>query len=227
MNFDTIQRDRQAAPQLYEALRDRIVSLRLAPGTVLSRNKLAATFDVSQTPVREALLRLTEEHLVDVFPQSSTRVSLISVEFAHEAHFLRRSIELELVRELAIKPDVQLVKDLTFQVERQKVLRDAKDYTSFAESDQLFHRIMYTWTGKEALWKLVRSRSGDLDRVRRLHLPIMDKPDRIIEDHQRIVQAVAEGNPEGAQKALREHLSETPEYIANIQKDYPSYFKNE
>ena len=225
MNFEAINRARQTVPQLYEVLRERIVSLDFAPGMVLSRSKLAEAFEVSQTPIREALHRLAEERLVDVFPQSSTRVSLISVAFAEETHFLRRSIELELVRELALNHDEGLVKKMSILLEQQKSLRDAKDYSGFAKSDQDFHHSMYVWTSKEELWALVRSRSGDLDRVRRLHLPVLGKPDRIIDDHIKLLQAIIDGNPEKAQQVLREHLSGTPKYIARIQADYPAYFK--
>jgi DNA-binding GntR family transcriptional regulator len=224
MNIEAINRDRQAVPQLYEALRERIVSLEFMPGMVISRSKLADAFEVSQTPIREALHRLAEERLVDVLPQSSTRVSLISVAFAQETHFLRRSIELELVRELALNPDDILIQKLLAQLERQKALRDIKDYAAFAEADHAFHRNMYVWANKDALWNVVRSRSGDLDRVRRLHLPVLGKPDLIIDDHTRIVQAIIDRQPEKAQQALRAHMSGTPEHIASIQAAHPSYF---
>ena len=72
-----LDRTRQAAPQVFEQLRERIVSLALPPGTVLARAELAQAFGVSQTPVRDALMRLGEEGLVDVFPQHATLVSRI------------------------------------------------------------------------------------------------------------------------------------------------------
>lgn len=84
--------------QVFDRLRDAIVSLELAPGTVLARHVLAEQFGISQTPIRDALMRLGEEGLVDIFPQHATVVSRIDVPAAREAHFLRRSIELEIVR---------------------------------------------------------------------------------------------------------------------------------
>jgi DNA-binding GntR family transcriptional regulator len=77
-----LDRSRYAAPQLYELLRQKIVSLEMLPGAPLSRVQLSAQYQVSQTPVREALLKLAEERLVDVFPQSATKVSLIDISFA-------------------------------------------------------------------------------------------------------------------------------------------------
>jgi len=216
-----LDRGRQAAPQLYELLRLKIIDLELAPGVALSRSELAAEFRVSQTPVREALLRLAEERLVDVFPQSSTRVSLIDIDIARESHFLRRAVELELVRELALSNEVSVIADLKRLLQRQEALRDANDDTEFSRVDMEFHRAMYVALGREALWYLVRSRSGHLDRLRRLHLPAQGKRERIVQDHQRIVRAIEEADADAAQQALRDHLSGTLEYVGQIQKDHP------
>jgi DNA-binding transcriptional regulator YhcF (GntR family) len=87
--------------QLYELLRDRIISLELLPGLQLSRNDLAATYGVSQTPVRDALQMLEKEGLVTVYPQSRTEVTRIDVRLARETQFLRMSLELEVVRALS------------------------------------------------------------------------------------------------------------------------------
>src|SRR5687767_7668084 len=93
-----LDRSRQAAPQVFDHLREQILSLELAPGTVLSRAELADAFGLSQTPIRDALIRLAEEGLVDIFPQHATAVSRIDVGSARQAHFLRRAIETEVVR---------------------------------------------------------------------------------------------------------------------------------
>jgi DNA-binding GntR family transcriptional regulator len=203
----TLDRGRQAAPQLYELLRRKIIDLELAPGAALSRVELAAEFNVSQTPVREALLRLAEERLVEVFPQSSTRV--------------------ELVRELALEHAPSLTDDLDALLHEQEALRDAGDLAGFTQADMAFHRALYLALDKETLWYLVRSRSGHLDRLRRLHLPVGDKPDRILADHRRIVDGIRRHEPSAAQQALREHLSGTLEYVERIQADHPELLKPE
>jgi DNA-binding GntR family transcriptional regulator len=220
-----LDRARHAVPQLYELLRTRIVSLELEPGASLSRPQLSAEFSISQTPVREALLKLAEERLVDVFPQSATRVSLVDVAHAQETHFLRRAVELELVRDLAIKRPAALLDHLDGLLARQAALRDAGDYGGFTEADQAFHHCMYEAEGKDDLWALVRSRSGHIDRLRRLHLPAAGKLNRIIADHTRIVAAMKAGDVAAAQDALRVHLSGTLEYVDTIRQAHPGYFK--
>jgi DNA-binding GntR family transcriptional regulator len=219
-----LDRYRQAAPQLYELLRHQIIALELLPGAPLSRIDISAQFGVSQTPVREALLKLAEERLIDVFPQAATRVSLIDAGIAEETHFLRRAIELEIVRELALHNTPELLATLKALLEQQIALRDQQDIGRFAETDQAFHRCMYEAVGKEALWKLVRSRSGHIDRLRRLHLPAVGKITRIVNDHSRILEAIEQGDPIAAQQYLRTHLSGTLEYAGQIRAEHPQYF---
>src|ERR1700738_5442227 len=106
---DRLDRDRQAAPQVSERLRKLITSLTRPPASPLSRNALAGQFGVSSTPIRDALMRLEEEGLVEVFPQYATVVSRVDVGFAQQAHFLRQALELEIVKALALKHAEPLV----------------------------------------------------------------------------------------------------------------------
>ena len=189
-----LDRSRHAAPQVFERLREMILSLELAPGSLLSRAELAARFGISQTPVRDALLRLGEEGLVDIFPQHATVVSRISVASAVQAHFLRRSIELEVVRTLAGKADALLIERLRATVDRQRALVAMRDYPQFAALDQAFHRQLYQAADVAPLWDMVRRLSGHLDRLRRLHLPVDGKAVAIVRDHAAIVDALAAGD---------------------------------
>ena len=107
-----LDRSRHAAPQVFEHLREQIMSLELAPGAPLSRVTLAEAYGLSQTPIRDALMKLAEEALVEIYPQHTTVVSRIDIAAARQAHFLRRSIELEIVHVLAQQPDPLLVQRL-------------------------------------------------------------------------------------------------------------------
>src|SRR5438094_6092962 len=150
-----LDRDRQAAPQVFERLRGMIISLELPPGSPLSRAALAEQFGISSTPIRDALMRLDEEGLVDVFPQYATVVSRVDVRLAEQAHFLRQAVELEIVRGLAIQHEETLVAELHATIARQQ--QDAKpgDFEKFIVADNEFHSQIYTSPDKNDIWELV------------------------------------------------------------------------
>jgi DNA-binding GntR family transcriptional regulator len=223
--MERLERGRQAAPQVFERLREAILSLELTPGTTLSRTALAAQFGVSSTPIRDALMRLEEEGLVDVFPQHATVVSPIDLTLAHQAHFLRRSLELEIVRSLALNPDPRLIARLSGILAQQQALMEANDLQAFEAADQDFHRHLYEAAQMHDLWVLVRSRSGHIDRLRRLNLPTPGKIQGIMQHHKLIVQAIADGKPDEAQHHLRDHLSGTLSHVGEISARYPGYVR--
>src|SRR5262245_26051878 len=172
--WENRDRSQPAAPQVFELLRDMILSLKLTPGTALSRAELQKRFGLSSTPIRDALMRLDTMGLVEVFPQSKTLVSLINVPLARQAQFLRRSIEQEAVRVLAQAPDDTLIARLRAVIDEQRIKAKDEDFEGFNDLDLAFHRLLYDAAGVPDLWTLVRSRSGHIDRIRRLHLPIGD-----------------------------------------------------
>ncbi|MBB5447658.1 DNA-binding GntR family transcriptional regulator [Paraburkholderia sp. WSM4179] len=204
-----------------------ILSLELTPGTVLSRTELANRYGLSQTPVRDALMKLGEEGLVDIYPQHATVVSQINVTSALQAHFLRRSIELEVVRTLAEQRDAVLIAELRVTIARQTEWLDLKNYEQFSLLDQAFHRQMYEAAGVPQLWDLVRRLSGHIDRLRRLNLPVEGKTIAVVRDHTEIVDAIDKGDVEAAQAALRKHLSGTLSQIDQIRTSHPNFLADE
>ena len=88
-----VDRRRPIVPQIYDALRDAIVGVALRPGQVISETEMAASFGVSRTPIREALIRLADEGLIDIYPQAGTFVSRIDLAAVREAQFVRQTLE--------------------------------------------------------------------------------------------------------------------------------------
>ncbi len=222
MNF-TLDPTRHAAPQVVESLRAAIVSLELAPGLALDRAELAQQFGVSQTPVRDALMRLSEEGLVVIRAQYTTQVSRIDVPAAREAHYLRRSVEIEIARQLAQAPDEAVIAGLRTQLSLQAEFAERKDFTGFISADKEFHRQMYAAAGLPRLWAVVVKMSGHVDRLRLLHSPFTGKTASIMDGHQAILAAIEAGDVDAAQQAVREHLSGTLASVEEIQQRYPEY----
>lgn len=218
-----LDRSRQASPQVFDHLRERIIHLDLVPGTVCVRAELAEAYGVSQTPIRDALLRLAGEGLVDIFPQHATRVSRIDIAAAQRDHFLRLAIESELAFRLATQRPDGLVERLRAQIAVMAALAGEDSRTGFIEADRSFHRQMYDAAGLSELYALVRQRSGHIDRLRMLHLPKPGKARQILRDHARIVDALAQSDGLQAQAAVRAHLSGTLAEVQQIAASHPDW----
>lgn len=218
-----LDRSRNATVQVFEHLRELIVTLALEPGAVLPRNELTRYFNLSATPIRDALTRLGEEGLVDIFPQHITRVRSVDLASARQAHFLRLSVELEMVRMLAERPDPVLSQTLLQLVEQQRACLATGDLKNFTRIDLTFHQQLYEAAQLEQLWTVMRSSSGNLDRLRRLHLPLNGKAQSILDEHAAIARAIGAGDPESAQQYVRQHLSGTLSEIEELRLKYPSF----
>jgi DNA-binding GntR family transcriptional regulator len=198
MNF-TLDPTRHAAPQVVEALRAAIISLELAP-EALDRAVLAQRFGVSQTPVRDALIRLSEEGLIRA--QYTTQVSRIDVPAAREAHFLRRSIEIEIARLLATAPDPAVIGELRMQLARQvelppRTIPPSSRPTRSSTAHVRRGRPAAAVVGGDAH---VRPRGPPA----LLHVPTAGKTESILTGHQAILEAIESGDVDAAQQAVRE-----------------------
>ncbi len=218
-------RGRGGAAHVFMTLRQEIIALALAPGAVLSRVELQDRFGLSSTPVRDALMRLQEEGLVDVFPQHATVVSPIDLERAQQGQFLRRSIELEIVRTLALHPDAAVIERLNSLIRQQTAFSRLGEHGAFTAADQAFPKTMYESAKVPELGDVVARHSGHIDRLRRLHLPVPGKMRDVMRDHQAIVDAITAGKPDEAQAALRDHLSRSLGFVETLRQSHPDYFR--
>ena len=94
----------------------------------------------------------------------------------------------------------------------------------FDALDRDFHRVLYARSGNLGLWRMMRTRSTHLDRLRRLNLPMPGKMQAVLEDHRAIVRAVEAANRSGeAEQAMRRHLSGTLAMVDAISDRYPEF----
>ncbi|MDF2689370.1 MAG: GntR family transcriptional regulator, partial [Microvirga sp.] len=124
--------------QTLETLRRRIISLQLPPGEPLSENELAQELGVSRTPVRESLILLREEGLVQVFPQIGSFVSLVDLGRVAEAQFVREAIECASLNDLAV--DAAGIAGLRDILASQRDAEAKGDVEEFFRLDEDFHR---------------------------------------------------------------------------------------
>ena len=214
-----------AAQRVYDDLRERIVGLALPPGATLSRVELAREYDVSLTPIREAMQRLEQDGLIKIYPQSKTVVTKIDVAQLYEVHFLRVAVEVEVARRLAETPDAPQVKKARAILTMQDTLvGNLEEIALFNELDEAFHQTLFAGVGQLNLHDMLRAKTGHLTRVRRLDLPKEGKVRRIMKGHWAVLKAIEAGDPLAAQEAMRDHLAGTVKRIEELRSEHPDYF---
>ncbi len=219
-----LDRKRPLAAQVYEVLRKRIITLEFKPGATISKAVLADSMGISQTPVREAILRLEEEGLVDVFPQSRTMVTLLDLRQARELQIMRSAIESQLAKAIAAKADFQLIETLADTISAQSAALKSEDFEAFAKADAAFHEAQYRFCDVAGLWDVVTRRRGHMDRFRRLHLPVHDKERQVLSEHRKIFKAIKSKKPDAAEEVTKYHLSRTFAVSDQIVSAFPEYF---
>ncbi|WP_233192997.1 GntR family transcriptional regulator [Acidimangrovimonas sediminis] len=209
---------------IHRALRAQIVDMQLRPGASLNRQQIADHYRVSQSPVRDAFLRLESEGLIDIFPQSRTLVAPIDIDQARETQFLRLGLELEVCRSLARRGDAGALAEARNISALQKVALEQNDLSRFSRLDWEFHHALYAAAGYPQLWDMISARSGHIDRLRQLNLPDPGKPAAVLDYHERILERIAAGDDAGCERAVREHLSGTLGAVEDIRDRHPEFF---
>jgi GntR family transcriptional regulator, rspAB operon transcriptional repressor len=216
-----------AASRISEALRDRIVTLDLPPGALLSEKELADSFGVSRTPVREALLRLAEDRLVDIYPQSGTFVARISASAARDAMAIRGALERFAVREAARRASADDVGALDRILRDQRAAAADNEIAAFHDADEALHATISVISGHPNVWRVIKREKTHVDRVRLLSLQFQGRFQIVLEEHARIVEAIRAGDADAADAAMEAHLSQVLPSLDAIRETYPTYFETE
>lgn len=209
-------------PQVYRILREQIIQAELLPGERLSESDVAKTLSVSRQPVREAFIKLSEEGLVQVLPQRGTFVTRISVASVMDVRFVREAIEADVVRVVAEAAAPDTIEELRRQIAEQRKLPH-NDRAAFLRLDELFHRTLATAAGKAYAWSVIESVKAQMDRVRFLSVDDM-QIGRLIDQHHRIVEAIAAGDKAAAEEATRLHLREILNSLPEIARSRSELF---
>lgn len=210
-------------PQIYLILRERIIRNDIAPGARVNEPQIALEFSVSRQPVREALIRLSVEGLVEVRPQRGTFVRKIAMSQVLDARFVREAIEADIVKEVAASPTTGLVEELRNQVFDQQRAA-AQDPLRFMELDEHFHRTLAEAAGKTYARDLIEGVKLQMDRVR--HLTLHQFPmDELVDQHKSIVNAIEAGDVSAAESAMRTHLREILKTLPAVAASKPEFFE--
>ncbi|HVE04012.1 MAG TPA: GntR family transcriptional regulator [Rhizomicrobium sp.] len=201
------ERDISKTDRVYEVLRRRIRELALAPGAPLRKEEIALELGVSRAPVSDAISRLAEEGLIDVFPQHGSFVALIRSSDVRESLFVRTALEVEAMRRLAPVANPQTLAVLDANIAAQVDALAKGNLEHFYDLDEALHAAMFGAIETPRALRLLEAARAPLDRVRRLALPDQGRPEQTLAEHRALVEAIRSGDGEYAAAAMRAHLT--------------------
>jgi DNA-binding GntR family transcriptional regulator len=212
------------ATTIHAELRDELVSMARHPGEPILEKEIAAAYGVSRTPVREAVLRLADEGLIDIFPQSGTFVSRIPLAALPEAMVIRRTLEETSARLAAERATPAHLAEIDSVLKRQREVSARGDQDAFHLADEAFHAAIAEAAGLPRLWTLVQQVKVQVDRVRRLTLPQKGRMPLLIREHAAVAAAIRERDPEEAALRMGVHLDRLLRELEDLRDLNPDFF---
>jgi DNA-binding GntR family transcriptional regulator len=204
--------------QTYAIIRSSIRTGAITANGFYSEVQLAEALKISRTPVREALIELEREGLIEIIPQRGFRLRSISEAEHREAFELRSLIEGNVVRELAKVATDEDVATLRRILDEQAKVVD--DPAAFLDANEDFHLTMPALLGLERTRRILLTLRGITWLA--AHDAISHPPQRadvVLAEHRAIVDRIAAHDPAGAAKALRTHITLRRRAVSSRQRE--------
>lgn len=196
-----------------ETLREAIVNGILDPGERLMEIQLAEELGVSRTPVREAIRKLELEGFVVMIPRRGTYVADLSIKDINEVFEIRTALDV-LAAGLAVE---RITEDELEQLERLLVeisdLIEQNDAEKIVEADGQFHDILYRASRNDRLVGIINNLREQFTRFRSISIAYPGRIQKTVEEHRRLVEAIASRDTDLAQQIAREHMENSEQTL--------------
>ncbi|MBR3004057.1 MAG: GntR family transcriptional regulator [Lachnospiraceae bacterium] len=212
MNFDEYIPLRDL---VFKTLREAIITGDLKPGERLMEIKLANELGVSRTPVREAIRKLELEGLVIMTARKGAEVAPINEKDLREVLEIRKALE-SLACQLACRnADDESIEKL--RLANKEVINAVKDNNVelITQTDVEFHEVIYKITRNQRLIQMLHQLKEHIFRYRLEYIKEMKNRNSIVDEHNRIIEAIVDGSVRNAKREIERHIEVQEKYILN------------
>lgn len=213
---------------VFNTLKQEILKLELKPGQPISEQELCVRFDVSRTPVREALRRLQEQGFVHTIPYSGTCVTLLNLKNIREMIYMRVAVELMVIRDFMKIATPLLYEEVRHQIRCQELLIQESGFEPevFYQMDAQMHAIWFQATEKASLWEFIQAQQLHYTRFRMLDFVTETDFTRIVKEHTNLLAKMENQDEAGLEAALKQHLYISMTRMKHaIESEYKDYFE--
>ena len=217
----TDSRKASQVDRAYGNLKADILANRLPPGFQAPEPEFATRLGMSRTPVREALLRLQSDGLVELVPRRGARVLPISLDDMREIYEILTVLEPEAAAGLATREDKQATFEALEPAVRamEQALAEG-DLDAWGEADAQFHRKLLDCHNNQRMSDIINALIEQSQRVRLITLRLREPPHRSTEEHREILDHIMAGRADEARNTFRAHRVRAAQELLSILKDY-------
>jgi DNA-binding GntR family transcriptional regulator len=201
----------------YLRLREAIIRGELAPNQRLVEADMSRVFHMPRAAVRTALVRLEHEGLVEREPHRGARVRRVSEQEAVEILQARAALEALAARQAAINITPAGAQELRAVLQRQRAALAKQDLLGASDVNAELHAKIVELSGHTTAQRLIRSLNSQMVRFQFRTILIAGRPPQSLEEHGAIVEAVAGGEPDRAERAMRRHLTNVAKALESSQ----------
>lgn len=210
---------------VFETLREAIISGVLKPGERLMEVQLAEEMGVSRTPVREAIRKLELEGFVVMVARKGAYVAGISVKDVTDVFEIRAALEGLAAYLAAGRATEEELEEMERVLVAKSAFLEASDLDSLVEKDTQFHELLYRSSRNQRLIQILSNLREQINRFRAVSLASPGRGKEALEEHKKILEAVASRDAELAQKLGQEHIENAENALLNTMRNNLEWLK--
>ncbi len=205
----------------YERLKAEILDNHMPPGFQALEPEIALRLGMSRTPVREALLKLASDGLIELIPRHGARVLPMSPDDMREIYEVLTALEPEAAARLArARPSDAELRSLEQATQDMEQALTRNDLDAWAAADDRFHRRLVELNGNRRLSGFVKTLFDQAHRARMMTLRLREPPAKSTEDHRAILEHIRAGDADKAREAFRLHRERAAAELLTILENY-------
>ena len=200
------------ADQVFDHLENDILSGKYQRGEILTESKLSAELGVSRTPIREALRRLEQEHIIEESGKGSVVIG-INEKDLEDIFMIRKSLECQVAALAAKNRTEEQLKQLREALEFQEFYLNKNDPDQIKLMDSRFHETLYKLSGSTAFYDTLVPLHKKIQKYRRASVTNSSRAEASVAEHRKIYEAIEAKNTALAAKYASEHVENAYKHI--------------
>lgn len=191
----------------YQAIKQDILVCDLAPGVEVTERELGGRYGLGKAPLREALIRLRHEGLLQSIPRSGYRITPVTIQDVQDIFALRLLLEPAAARQAAGHIDERLLKELNELCRAGYTPGDRASESAFLRANRQFHVAIADASGNRRLARMLGQLLEETERLFHLGLAVRDRTEEMKHEHEALVAALVSGDADAAEHATIEQIN--------------------